>query len=291
MNNLRDKLHPTSVHMKRSKAQVFSFYHEASTPVHRFDTRLKLVLLFLFSCSIFFVQTWFGILIFSAVLLVLILLAGMPVSLITRSMKPLAVILSFMIISRSLSFDAPLSFGQIFAFGGSLPDGFLQRFGIDVSGFLSGLFFLIRIANLVAASLLLCYTSSHNQLIEALQAILYLFRPCKLPLDDIVNLLVMTLRFIPSCFIELDRVLMAQRARGAHFDTGGLLSRMHAWKSVFIPLMIKIFKRSDEAARTMDSRCYTAEGRTVLSARKLSYYERMICLVLSLSFLLIGWYA
>lgn len=283
---------PVQKRVNRQKpCSSFSFYCEKNTLLHRLDTRLKLCVLLVFSIAIFLLQSWLGMLIFSALMFYAVILAQMPCSLILRSMKPLTILLVMLLVSRAFSFHAPLSLVYFLSLVGITLQASWADFGVSISGFLFSLFFLMRMVNLVTASLLLCYTSSHSQLIEAIQSMLYVLRPLKLPLDDIVNLLVMTLRFIPTCFMEFDRVLMAQKARGATFDSGSLFSKMRAWKSVFIPLMLKIFKRSEDMARTMESRCYTGEGRTVLSVHKLKCLELVLCCLICVAFLLIGWYA
>lgn len=249
-------------------------YTPLPTFVHRTDARIKLFVLLAFSICVFTLDTWEGISVFALMIAFFVNAAEMPSKAVVRGVKPTLVILVFMLLANGLSLHAvyPL----------------VGTFGIDPNGMLLGLFFVIRIVLLVAATLIVTFTTSHAQLTEALTWLLGFLRPLKVPVDDLVTMLSIALRFIPTTMEEFDRIAMAQRARGAKFDQGNPLVRLKAWIPVFIPLFVSLFKRSVDLANAMDSRCYRGKGRTVMSIRPIPRKELVLGAGLLVMIVVIG---
>ena len=166
---------------------------------------------------------------------------------------PVYVIVAFMIACNSLAVDASST----------------GRFGLSFAGFLRGCFFAVRVLLLVFASLLVSFTSTSTELVDALRSVLSPLGKLRVPIDDIAMVFSVALRFIPVTAEEFERVHAAQWSRGAAFECGTLTQRLRAWQVVFIPLFVGLFRRADSLAKAMDARCYGAPGvrRTSLSAR------------------------
>jgi energy-coupling factor transport system permease protein len=136
--------------------------------------------------------------------------------------------------------------------------------GVDGAGLATGLFFVVRIALLVVGTSLLTLTTSPVALTDALSRIMGPLRAVRVPVDDIATMFSIALRFIPTTAEEAEKIVVAQSARGAVFDEGGPVRRAKAWVPVLVPLFVNLFRRADELAIAMESRCYTGVGRTRL---------------------------
>ena len=131
---------------------------------------------------------------------------------------------------------------------------------------MTGLFFAVRIILLVTGTSLLTLTTSPVALTDALSRLMVPLRPLRFPVDDVAMMFSIALRFIPTTAEEAEKIVVAQTARGARFDEGGVVRRARAWVPVLIPLFVNLFRRADHLAVAMESRCYTGERRTRLHA-------------------------
>lgn len=134
---------------------------------------------------------------------------------------------------------------------------------------MQGLFVAARIAILVIACALLTFTTPVSGLMEGLLWILGPLRKVRVPVDDLAMVISLALRFVPGTADEAYALRSAQMARGADFESGSFLRRIKAWIPVFVPLIVRMFRRADELSRAMEARCYSNAPRTNASARSI----------------------
>ncbi len=241
----------------------FDTYSPGSSLVHTCDTRVKIVLLLAYSITLFFVQTWAGLLICVAVCLATALIARVSLRRLAALLIPLYVVLFFTLLFNGFSFDvtqaAPVSgVGDVSAglLASAAPIPLIGDFGFVPAGFARGCFYALRIVMLVLASLVVSFTSTSTELTNAFADFLKPLRHLKVPVDDIAMMVSLALRFIPLTAEELGRIYAAQKSRGAAFDSGGVFGRLKAWQPVLVPLFVSLFRRADQVAVAMEARCY-----------------------------------
>jgi len=225
-------------------------YFPGDTPVHRMDPRTKLISVVLFFIALFSAK---GVVSTALVFLTLAFSVAVsrikPASLL-KGMKPLLFIVIF------------TAFLNLFYTEGRV----LVRwwiFKITAEGLSRTALMIIRIMLLVSCTFLLTYTTSPLQLTDGLEQLLRPLKKIRFPVHELSMMMSIALRFIPTLIEELDKIMSAQKARGADFDTGGLLKRAKALLPVLVPLFVSAFRRADELATAMECRCYHGgEGRT-----------------------------
>ncbi len=218
--------------------------------VHRLDPRIKLVLTLVYIVVLFAVPNISGMVLAFAAVLVLYLMAKIPLKVLTRSMKPLLPIILFTAI-LNLFFAAGEPIVQFWIFK------------ISREGIYYAITMVLRILCLIAGSSLLTYTTSPIVLTDAVERLLRPLAVLHLPVHELAMMMTIALRFIPTLIEETEKIMNAQKARGADLDTGSLLQRVKALVPVLIPLFISSFRRADELAMAMECRCYHGgDGRT-----------------------------
>lgn len=243
-----------------------STYIPGMSPVHTCDARVKIVLLAVYSITLFLVKTWMGLALCTVLFAALVALSRIPVGRLTMLLIPIYVLAGFTVLFNGFSlnvFDTAvvagsLGLGDVSAgvFLGMEPVPLVGSFGFVPTGFARGCFFALRIVLLVVASLLVSFTTTSTALTDAFNDFLRPLRALHLPTDDVAMVFSLALRFIPVTAEEFSRVHDAQWARGAAFDEGGLWQRLRAWQTVLIPLFVGLFRRADSLAIAMDARCY-----------------------------------
>lgn len=238
------------------------------TPAARADARVKLILLLLATVGVFSAQSPVVLLAWAVVLFGALGAARMRPSRILRAMRPVAIVLAFTLIANLVSCD------------GSATIELAGPVGLDPAGGLRGLLAVVRIALLVGFSLVVAASTTGTQLSDACVRLL---RPCArwgVPVGPLGTVLSLALRFIPLVSEELNRIRLAQRARGASFDNGTVIERIGVWASVLTPLMIGLFRRADRLAEAMSARCYDAVSAGRLPApRPLGSLDRRVLVV------------
>jgi energy-coupling factor transport system permease protein len=233
-------------------AVPFGQYVQGDSPVHRLDTRVKILVTMLFTVTLFILGSWSGLAVAAVIAVSAIALSTVPWRVALRGLKPVAWLLAFTLIANGLRWrpdEALLMLGP---------------FGVDADGLRTGAFFAVRILLLVMGTSLVTLTSSPVALTDALSLLLGPLRPLRVPVDDIAMMLSIALRFMPTTAEEAERIVVAQTARGARFDKGGIVTRARAWVPVLVPLFVNLFRRADDLAVAMESRCYRGKGRTRL---------------------------
>lgn len=232
----------------------FGQFVPGTSPVHRLDARVKLGLVVAYTAVLFGADSWAGLAVAGVASIVALSLSGVPPRLALRGLRPVAWLLLFTLAANSLKLD---SADPLLSIG---------RLGLDVAGLRTGSFFAVRIIALVVGTSLLTLTTSPVALTDALTRIMLPLRALKVPVDDIAMMFSIALRFIPTTAEEAEKIIVAQTARGAVFDQGGPIRRARAWVPVLVPLFVNLFRRADDLALAMESRCYTGQRRTRLHA-------------------------
>ncbi|NTW28363.1 MAG: energy-coupling factor transporter transmembrane protein EcfT [Coriobacteriia bacterium] len=230
----------------------FGQFVPGDSPVHRLDPRVKLVLAAAFTVLVFAVHGWIRLAVPALLAVIALVFSGVPPRLALRGLKPVALLLLFTVAVNALrlhSSSALVSVGPL---------------GVDASGLSTGLFFSARIVLIVVSTSLVTLTTSPVALTDALARLMSGLRVFRFPVDDVAMMFSIALRFIPTTAEEAEKITLAQTARGARFNEGGPVRRAKAWVPVLIPLFVNLFRRADDLALAMESRCYTGEGRTRL---------------------------
>jgi energy-coupling factor transport system permease protein len=228
-------------------------YLEGDSWVHRLDPRVKIALAVVFAIVVFSAPTFAALLGLAAMVLAAQFTARIPARALLRGVPAISLVLVFAVGLQAVRWeptDALLVAGRI---------------GISASGLLAGLFFASRIVLLVVGTSLVTLTTTPVELTDALEWYLRPLARLRFPSHEVAMMASIALRFIPVTADVADRVIDAQRSRGAPLDRGGPLTRMRAWGPVLIPLFVDLFRRADRLANAMEARCYRGgTGRTRL---------------------------
>lgn len=237
---------------------AFGQYYPTDSVVHRMDPRMKLFLTVLFVVAIFFVNTYFGFMMTAAVLLFIILLAKLPMLSVLKSVRAIIFIVIFAAVINLFM----ISDGEVLWSWRALQ--------ITDQGIHTTIKMTLRLVLLISGASLLTLTTTPVEVADGTESLMKPLRLIKVPVHDIAMIMSIALRFIPTLFEETNKIIAAQKARGASFDTGGLIARAKALLPVLIPLFVNSFRRADELAFAMDARCYNAtENRTKMKVMKL----------------------
>ena len=223
-------------------------FFPGDTPVHRLDPRSKILLLIVFIVALFMASGWAGY-----GLMVLVTALCMAISRISprnifKGLKPML----FIIVLTAL-------LNLFYTQGTPIREGWI----ITWEGIARATKMILRITLLIVGTFLLTYTTSPMALTDGLEMLLKPLNKLKVPVHEMTLMMSMALRFIPTLIEETDKIMSAQKARGADFETGNLIERAKALLPILVPLFVSAFRRADELAIAMESRCYHGgEGRT-----------------------------
>lgn len=227
-------------------------YYPAESLVHRLDPRVKMLLTFGLLIAIFAIKNFIGFLVVVLLFGAITYLGQLPWRLALRGIRPLFYILVFTLIIH-------------FLFTAGQP---LLRIGplvISREGFVNGLFISSRLFLLVLGTSFLTLTTSPIELTDSIEYLLSVFKIFRLPAHEIAMMMTIALRFIPTLMVEAEKIMKAQMARGADFESGNLIRRARSYIPLLVPLFVSAFRRADELALAMESRGYRGgEGRTRL---------------------------
>lgn len=226
-------------------------YFPGNSPIHRLDPRTKLIALVIYIVALFTAGNWLSYGVMFAFLAACIAVSQIPVKAIVRGMKPLVMILIFTGILN------------LFFTGGETVLVSFWRISITLEGVERAIFMMVRILMLISGTFLLTYTTSPISLTDGLESLLSPLKKIRVPVHELSMMMCIALRFIPTLIEETDKIISAQKARGADFETGKLLQRVKALIPILVPLFISAFRRADELATAMECRCYQGgDGRT-----------------------------
>ena len=240
--------------------------------IHRLDPRTKLLVLILYIVSLFLAKSYLSYALVLAFLVTATLLGHIPFKAMTRGLKPMLIFILFTAVLN-----------LFYTKGGRLL--FEWKFiHIYTGGVRTAFFMVLRILLLICGTFLLTYTTSPIALTDALERLLNPLKKLHVPVHELAMMMCIALRFIPTLIEETDKIISAQKARGADFETGNLLRRAKALVPILVPLFVSAFRRAEELATAMECRCYHGgEGRTrlkVLHYATLDYLAFLIGLAL-----------
>lgn len=234
-------------------------YYPTDSILHKLDPRVKLIGTVVFLLSLFMGEGIVAYGIATVFLALVIRLSKIPFQMILKGLKAILIILLI-----TVSFNLFLTEGEPLVRLGFLK---LTKEGIEVAFFMA-----LRLIYLVIGASLMTLTTTPNDLTDGLESVLGPFNKIKVPVHEISMMMSIALRFIPILMEETDRIMKAQKARGADFETGNLIQKAKAMVPLLVPLFISAFRRANDLAMAMEARCYRGgEGRTKM---KPLHYEK-----------------
>jgi len=260
---------------------AFGQYCEGVSLLHRLDPRVKIMISILFIVGIFLAKSVSAFLLLTAFTVALVLISGISPGIILRSLKPLAFIIVFTAVIN------------IFWITGEKPLVELGFVKIYPEGIINAVLIVLRIMLLLTSTgMFLTYTTTPLALTDGLEQLLAPLKKIHLPVHEFSMMMTIALRFIPTLMEETEKIMNAQKARGADFTEGNIIQRAKALIPILIPLFISSFRRADELATAMECRCYTGgEGRTrmnVLHANVKDFLFAFVVILLCASVVLLN---
>lgn len=255
-------------------------YYRTESVVHRLDARVKILLLIVFMAAIFWAKGTLSYALVTLSCFGCMLLTHVPLKLYIKSLRPLLILVVFTALLNI--FYTP---GEIYLFRWWI-------FNPTFEGLLFSLKMIVRIVCLIVVSSALMYTTSPVALTDAMESLMKPLRLIHFPVHETAMMMTLALRFVPTLLEETEKIMSAQKARGADFESGGLFRRARAIIPVLVPLLVSAFRRAPELATAMECRCYHGgEGRTKLHIMKIGMCD-VIALLLALLLLaavIIAW--
>ncbi|MDO5410766.1 MAG: energy-coupling factor transporter transmembrane component T [Lachnospiraceae bacterium] len=240
-------------------------YYSIESFIHKLDPRVKLFATLMYVISLFVVNNWAGYLLGALALAVYIRASKVPLSFIMRGLKPIIFLLCFSVLFNLFLTD-----------GGKVLISF-WIIKITTEGVKSAFFMGIRLIMLIIGSSIMTYTTTPNQLTDAMEKSLGFLNKVKVPVHELAMMMSIALRFIPILVEETDKIMKAQLARGANFEEGNLIQRAKAMVPILVPLFISAFRRATDLALAMEARCYHGgDGRTKMKPLKYKRCDYMM---------------
>lgn len=225
-------------------------YYQTESPIHRLDPRVKLIATFAYIISLFVVHSWTGYLVAAVAVAIVIAASHVPFGYIMRGMKAVMMILMITVI-----FNLFLTEGRPLVHFWKLT---ITYEGVDFASKMA-----VRLIFLIIGSSLMTLTTTPNQLTDALEDVLGPLKKIHVPVHEISMMMSIALRFIPILMEETDKIMKAQMARGADFESKNLMKKIQSLVPLLVPLFISAFRRANDLAMAMEARCYRGgDGRT-----------------------------
>lgn len=233
-------------------------YFPTKSVIHRLDPRLKICLTIFFIVLVFCSGNFVNMALVYAVVAAGMAVSKVPFKIYLKSLKPILFIVVFTsVLNLFYGTGTPL-----------LEWGFIK---ITVNGILNSIIIALRIIALILISSILTFTTSPTQLTDAIERLLKPLALLHVPVHEFAMMMTIALRFVPTLLEETEKIMSAQKARGADMESGGLMQRIKALIPVLIPLFVSAFRRAYDLATAMESRCYHGgEGRTKMKILKIS---------------------
>lgn len=252
---------------------AFGQYYPGNSFLHKMDARVKMVLSLVYLICIFFIQSFFGFGVIFVLLALIVAVSKVPVRSVLKSIKPILILLIFTTL-LNLFFNLE---------GETLVQWWIFR--ITTGGLIFSAKMILRLVLLVMGMSMLTLTTTPVDLTAAIESLLKPLNVVHFPVHELAFIMSIALRLIPSIMEETDRIIRAQKARGADFESGNIFKRAKAFIPILIPMFIGAFKRAEELAVAMDARCYKgAKGRTKMKILKCGWRDAVGAVVLVLFF-------
>lgn len=225
-------------------------YYASDSPIHRLDPRTKIIAVFLFIVELFLAKSFLGFIVCGIALAIAVAISRVPLSFIMRGMKPILLILIFTFILNIFMVDGTVLWSWKFI-------------RITLEGIYRAFFMGLRLILLIIGSSLLTLTTKPLELTDGLEKLMWPLSKIGVPAHEIAMMMSIALRFIPTLLQETDKIMKAQQARGADFESGNILNRAKALIPILVPLFISAFHIASDLAMAMEARCYRGgKGRT-----------------------------
>ncbi|MEG2085173.1 MAG: energy-coupling factor transporter transmembrane component T [Clostridia bacterium] len=245
---------------------TFGQYYPTNSPIHKLDSRAKIIFTFLYILSIFFVVSYVSYAVVALFLLTIILMSKIPLKMVLKSIKGVMFLILFTVILN------------LFMYKGGEPLVHWWIFTITAEGIDFTIKMALRLFFLIIGTSLLTFTTTPMELTDGIESLMKPLKYIKFPVHDFALIMSIALRFIPTLIDETDKIMMAQKSRGAGFDTGGLISKAKAMIPVLIPLFVSAFRKAEELADALDARCYNASPNRVKMKKLAFTYRDLVAL-------------
>ena len=252
-------------------------YFPGDSVIHRLDSRVKIIATLLFIIEIFIVDNFLGFALAAACLGAVITVSKVPLGYIVRGLKPIIIILLFTFALNMFMIDGRILWQW----------GFLK---ITAEGLRTATFMAVRLIMLIIGSSMLTLCTRPLALTDGIERLLSPFKKIGLPAHEIAMMMTIALRFIPTLLEETDKIMKAQQARGADFETGNLIHRAKSLIPILVPLFVSAFRIAQDLAMAMEARCYQGgENRTRMNEMKLKGrdYSALVFLALFLAAIIV----
>lgn len=247
-------------------------YFPGNTIIHRLDPRIKIIIISSFIMSLFFVKSFIPYIFIVGFILTVIKISNIPIKYILKGIRPL-----LFIILITFAINIFLTKGEVLFEIGPLT--------ITKEGLYFAFFMGLRLIFLITGTSLLTLTTSPIALTDGIEKLLNPFKKIGIPAHELAMMMTIALRFIPTLLEETDKIMKAQMARGADFESGNILRRAKNLVPLLVPLFINAFRRADELATAMEARCYRGgENRTRLNELKLTKTDIIALLSMTVFF-------
>lgn len=243
-------------------------YYPAQSPIHRLDPRVKIVCTLAFLISLFLQNSILGYVIAFLFLTCVIHFSKVPFKFIVKGLKPIMILLLFTVV---MNLFLTRSGAVLFHYG---------IFTITEGGLRTCVFMTIRLMFLVAGSSIMTFTTTPNGLTDGIEKLLHPLNKIKVPVHEVAMMMSIALRFIPILLEETDKIMKAQVARGADFESGNIIQRAKSMIPILVPLFVSAFRRANDLAMAMEARCYRGgDGRTKMKPLKYKPQDRAAYLI------------
>ena len=247
-------------------------YYPGESLVHKLDARIKIIATVAFIAAVFIVDNFYGFVIIMAALAAVIGISKVPLKFILRGLKPVFVIILFTFVLNLFMIRGEVLWSL----------GFLH---ITKQGLHTAVFLAIRLIFLIIGSSMLTLTTRPISLTDGIEKLLNPLKRFKVPAHELAMMMTIALRFIPTLMEETDKIMKAQQARGADFESGNLMRRIKALIPILVPLFISAFRIASDLAVALEARCYRGDhGRTRMNAMKIQKRD-IVAMALILFFL------
>lgn len=245
-------------------------YYQTDSIIHRLDPRVKLVGTILYLVSLFLFNEAAVFLLAAIFLVTVIKLSNVPFKYMVRGLRAILVLLLI-----TSAFQLFLTQGE--------PIVVVWKLTITKEGLTGAVLVAVRLVFLIIGSSLMTLTTTPNQLTDAMEKLLEPLKKIKVPIHEFAMMMSIALRFIPILMEETDKIMKAQMARGADFDSGSLMNKVKAMVPLLVPLFVSAFRRANDLAMAMEARCYQGGGNRT-KMKPLKYQKRDILAYMILAF-------
>ncbi|MCK9217806.1 MAG: energy-coupling factor transporter transmembrane protein EcfT [Firmicutes bacterium] len=236
-------------------------YIPGDTKIHNLDPRIKIIITFTFIASLFFINKFYGYIFVLAFISMATIISKIQIKYLFKGLKPLIVIILLTVFLNIFMTEGKVIYT-------------IWRFKITKEGLSQAGFMALRLIFLITGASLLTLTTSPISLTDGIEKLLNPLRKIGVPAHEIAMMMTIALRFIPTLLEETDKIMKAQMARGADFESGNIITRAKAMIPLLVPLFISAFRRADELAMAMEARCYRGgENRTRMKQLKLELID------------------